>query len=172
MRNLAVTRFSAVVAVALVLLGSAPAAAATPVSFEPYQAYGVASRAESVAIADVTADGLPDVLLSTSSYYDPDSDLKLFAFPQMPDGTLGAPVRYETDGEYGDSMSIDTGDLNRDGLADVVVEAGSLAPEGLFPLPPSGYGLKGLAVGDVNNDGKPDITIADHNSGLVVLRQQ
>jgi hypothetical protein len=99
---------SAAAAVALVLLVSVPASAATPVGFAPYQVYDVASWAESVAIADVTADGLPDVLLSTSYDFNADNDFKLFAFPQMPDGTLGTPVKYATDGQYTDFLSVDT----------------------------------------------------------------
>jgi hypothetical protein len=75
--------------------------------------------------------------------------------------------------------------MNGDNLEDVVTLHGEslragvylqdgaiLGAESLFPLPASDYGLKGLAVGDLNNDGKPDVAIADHNSGLVVLRQQ
>ncbi len=117
-----VGRSPAVAAIALVLLATEPAAATSPVSFAPYQAYPVGSRAESVAIADVTADGLPDVLLTASyGFSDPSNNFRLFVFPQMPDGTLGTPVKYATDGQYSDPMGVDTGDLNGDGRADVAV---------------------------------------------------
>ena len=43
--------------------------------------------------------------------------------------------------------------------------------EQLFPIPyASHYNPHGLAVGDVNGDGSPDIVLADYNNGLVVLR--
>jgi hypothetical protein len=76
------------------------------------------------------------------------------------------------------------GDINLDGRPDIVVlhagwmaagvylqqADGSLAPEELYPIPyASNYNTHGLAIGDVNNDGSPDIAIADYNSGLVVL---
>jgi FG-GAP repeat len=31
-------------------------------------------------------------------------------------------------------------------------------------------GPQGLAVGDINSDGLPDIVLADYNTGLVILR--
>src|SRR4029450_6078337 len=93
-------RFSASAALAIVLLAAAPAGAAAPVSFAPYHAYFVGSSPQSVAIADVTDDGRPDVLVSTYGYSDPDNDFKLFVLPQVPDGTLGTPAKYATDAQY------------------------------------------------------------------------
>lgn len=172
-------RSSAAAAVALVLLGSVPASAATPVGFAPYLAYDVASWAESVAIADVTADGLPDVLLTTSYDFNPDNDFKLFAFPQMPDGTLGTPLKYATDGQYSDFLSVDTGDLNGDGRADVAVATTSgidifyqAAEGGLLPpeLVPTSNQAIAAVVADVNVDGRQDI-VTNTRSGVLLLEQ-
>jgi hypothetical protein len=42
----------------------------------------------------------------------------------------------------------------------------------LFGIPDASlYDVRGLAVGDVNGDGKPDVVLANYNNGLVVLPQ-
>jgi hypothetical protein len=171
-----VGRSSVIASIAVALLGTVPAAATTPVSFAPYQAYAVGSRAESVAIADVTADGLPDVLLTTSFGSDPSNDLQLFVFPQLPDGTLGTPLKYAI-GQY--SEGLDTGDLNGDGRADVAVAtttgidvfyqaaAGGLLPPELIPT--SNQAIAAV-VADVNVDGRQDI-VTNTRGGVFLLEQ-
>jgi len=48
--------------------------------------------------------------------------------------------------------------------------AGLLDAEQLFAVPyASAYNSHGLAIGDINSDGKPDVALADYNHGLVVL---
>jgi hypothetical protein len=48
---------------------------------------------------------------------------------------------------------------------------GALGAESLATIPyASHYNPHGLAVGDVNGDGAPDVAVADYNHGLVVLR--
>ena len=47
---------------------------------------------------------------------------------------------------------------------------GSLGPEELAEIPyASHYNPHGLAVGDVDGNGSPDVVIADYNNGLVIL---
>jgi hypothetical protein len=171
-------RFSAPAAVAIVLLAAAPAAATTPVSFAPYQAYPVGSSPQSVAIADVIGDGSPDVLVSTGSSNDPDNNFKLFVFAQMPDGALGTPVKYATDGQYGDLMGLDTGDLNGDGRADVVLATKSgidifyQAPGGGLLTPQliaTSNQAFGAVVADVNLDGHQDI-VTNTRDGVFWLK--
>ena len=171
-------RFSIHTVVAIVLLSAAPAGAAAPVSFAPYQAYFVGSSPESVAIADVTDDGRPDVLLSTRAASDPDNDYKLFVFPQMPDGTLGTPVKYSTDGQFGDHMGLGTGDLNGDGRDDVVLATtggidifyqapgGGLQPPQLTATSNQAFAA---VVADMNLDGHQDI-VTNTRDGVFLLK--
>ena len=48
---------------------------------------------------------------------------------------------------------------------------GDFLAEELYTIPSaSTHQLQGLAVGDINGDGRPDAVIADYNRGLIVLR--
>jgi len=75
-------------------------------------------------------------------------------------------------------------DLDMDGNSDVILlhggwnaagvyrqtSPGTLLAEQLLTLPyASSYNRQGLAVGDINGDGRPDVVVADYNNGLVVL---
>ena len=85
---------------------------------------------------------------------------------------------------YDIPQGIAVADLDMDGRLDAVTlhggwqeagvylqnSSGAFDSERLFALPyASSYNPHGLAVGDVNGDGRPDIVLADYNHGLVVL---
>ncbi len=131
-------------------------------------------------VADVTNDGLADVIV-TFPRNSPNSAINIF--PGEASGTLAAPVRYPS---YEVPDVVASVDLGGDGRSDIVtlhggwLEAGvylqaedaTLTAEQLVPIPDaSHYNLQGLALGDVNDDGKADIVFADRANGLVVLRQ-
>ena len=92
-----------------------------------------------------------------------------------------SPATYAS---YDGPEAVEVADVNGDGKADVVVvhaawnalgvylqTAGTLGSEMLEPIPyASYYNRHGLAIGDINSDGKPDVVIADYNNGLVILR--
>jgi hypothetical protein len=133
----------------------------------PYQAVATGSHPEAVAIGDVTGDGKNDVVMTTSYYFDPDNDYKLFVFAQETSGALAAPVKYATNGGYSNApMTVGIGDVNNDGRNDVVVgnkgtsievflqdPTGALLPGRTVATP---YSLK-LRVGDLNGDGLMDV---------------
>jgi hypothetical protein len=73
------------------------ASSTSAISFQPYQAYSTGSWPIAVAIGDVTSDGRNDILLTTSEYFDPDNDFKLFFFKQDQNGLLAPPLRLTTD---------------------------------------------------------------------------
>jgi FG-GAP-like repeat/Fibronectin type III domain len=150
--------------------------------FGPAVPYTVASGGygvHGIGVGDVTGDGRNDVVVSGGGN-SPASFLDVLA--GQASGGLTAPVTY---GSLDIPEPVDVADLNLDGSADVVVlhggwnEAGvylqrpdgTLAAETLYSIPyASHYNPHGLAVGDVNGDGSPDVVIADYNHGLVVLR--
>jgi hypothetical protein len=133
-----------------------------------------------IGIADLNGDGRNDLALSHGGNR-PDSFVSVFL--QNADGTLPATPASLTSYDIPEPMEM--ADLNNDLRPDVLVAhggwnalgiylqgtSGTLDPELLDPIPyASHYNPHGLAVGDVNGDGAPDVAIADYNSGLVVLR--
>ena len=137
------------------------------------------TNTQGIGVGDVTGDGRSDVVASYGGNR-PSSAIGVLA--QNAGGTLAAVRSYPS---YDIPEPVDIADVDLDGRPDVVVlhggwdEAGiyrqqadgTLAPEDLYPIPyASHYNPHGLAVGDINGDGSPDIVLADYNDGLVVLR--
>jgi fibronectin type 3 domain-containing protein len=131
-----------------------------------------------IGVGDVTGDGRNDVVASYGGNR-PASNIGVFA--QTAGGMLGAPASYPS---YDIPEPVDVADVDLDGRPDVVVlhggwlkagayrqqAGGTLGSEELYPIPyASHYNPHGLAVGDMNGDGSPDVAIADSNNGLVVL---
>lgn len=136
--------------------------------FDSYQAYRPGGSTHSTAVADVTGDGLQDLLV-TSDF--PETPL-LFLYPQNMDGSLADPISFPTDGWLYD-LDIATGDLNGDELTDVAVAAakppnpsgtidvyyqssGSLA--GPVPIPVSSDAQE-VEIADVDGDGREDMVV-------------
>ncbi|WNG27376.1 VCBS repeat-containing protein [Cystobacter fuscus] len=134
-------------------------------SLGAYTSRPVGSSPEAVAIGDVTCDGRPDVVMTTTYYFDAASDYRVFVFPQQVGGGLGAPVSYPY-AATATRNGIALADLNRDGCLDVVVGHGSgisvlLADKATGGLRPAvvvaDRDADTLAAADVNRDGKLDI---------------
>ncbi len=145
--------------------------------FQPYTARTTGSWPEAIEIADVNSDGLKDVVMVTSYYFDPTNDHKLFVYLQNTSGGLDAPAKYPA---VTRTESVDVGDFNNDGRTDIVV--GGQDTLGVF-YQNSGGTMNSLAplsvgetryckAGDFNNDGLDDIVSANHGSGSIKVLLQ
>ena len=151
--------------------------------FQPYVAYTTGSRPEAVAVGDLDGDGRTDVALLTSVASDPANDKMVHVFLQNTDGTLKPRVRYPVGGR---SISIDIGDVNGDGRADVVVgvddvtndrigvllqnATGTLDAVVAYPTPNANQ----VKIGDFNGDGRMDVASlswGSNGTGLDVFLQ-
>ncbi len=121
-----------------------------------------------LAVADVNGDGIPDVLVGNSS--------SVMVLLGNGDGTLQAPTAYDIGSS--EPASIAVGDVNADGHPDLIVatsfpgdpNSGGVAVflgrgDGTFRSPlifrSGGFGALGVAIADVNRDGRPDLIVAN-----------
>src|SRR5262249_35576375 len=129
-------------------------------------------------------DGLPDLVVAD---FGPGSDgtgiggVAILLQDASHPGTFLAPVSYETPGG---AVDVAVADLDKDGKPDVVVANLNPPPTGSIsvllqdPAQPgvlksassyAGFGEPiGVAIADLNNDGYPDIAVADGTSATVL----
>ena len=131
--------------------------------FDPRVEYTPGTQPTSVAAADVTGDGISDLL--TANRFDGSVSL----FPGTGGGAFGAPAVLPIG--YGTTpTTLALGDLNEDGSPDVVTANGNgtvaaliNVGNGTFGTPafqPAGTTTDSVALGDVNGDGNLDAVAA------------
>jgi fibronectin type III domain protein/VCBS repeat protein len=148
--------------------------------FGPATEYRIGTNilTQGIGLGDVTGDGRTDVVASYGGNR-PSSYVAVFA--QTAAGALAPPVSYPS---YDIPEPVEVADLDGDARPEVVtvhggwqrvgvyggLSDGTLAPEALSTVPyASHYNVQGVAIGDINGDGRPDIVEADYNYGLVLL---
>jgi hypothetical protein len=125
-----------------------------------------------IAIGDVNNDGLVDIVVKNG---DSAKDIAFGILTQRQDGTLNEPVYYDTQSSLWDKtgVAIAIGDLNGDGLNDIVMTYGTASDTpkiGVFVQnlqggfnPPVEYdlyhGSASVYIEDVNGDGINDVIV-------------
>jgi hypothetical protein len=132
-----------------------------------------------VAIGDVNADGRPDLVVANLCQSSANCNNGTIAvLLGNGDGIFGAPTIYNAGGYW--NFSVVIADVNGDGIPDLLVgnylqcstcSAGAVSVflgkgDGTFQAPvkydSAGYEVYGLAFGDLNGDGKPDIVVTNN----------
>src|SRR5258706_3870117 len=175
-------RVACVTASAALLLLAA-SANAEPMFSAPFLSFDTGLAPRAVAIADMNADGRPDLVSANTGYSGLNTVSVLLG---TGDGTYGPATAY-TSGTglpcdlrfcYVYPMSVAVADLNADGKLDVVAPdprsntVSVLLGNGDGTLgPKTGFGTGSLPVGvrvaDLNADGRPDLAVANKNSSSV-----
>ncbi len=160
-----------------VLLNTTPTEATTP-SFAPQQTFGVGTYPNSVAVGDFNGDGKPDlvvpnersgmvsVLLNTTP-----AGATTPSFAPRLTFAAGAVAYSVTVGDFNGDGKPDFAVVNLEGSVSVLLNttpAGATAPS-FAPQLTFATGIRPylVAVGDFNDDGKPDLAVANDGSGTV-----
>ena len=161
-----------------VLYGHGDGTFAAPVTYTTGGIY-----AQAVALADVNGDGHADLLVANQcpsvGICQQNNDSVVGVLLGNGDGTFQAAVPYSTGGQP--AYWVATGDFNGDGHLDLVianqcVTLGNCTSGGVGVLlgngdgtfgtavtyPSSGKTANGVAVGDVDGDGKPDLVVVNY----------
>ncbi len=159
-----------------VLINTTPTGSATP-SFAPQLVYPVGTYAESVAVADINGDGLPDLVVANYGDY---------TLSVLVNTTTGSTVSFadqQVIPAIGGPFCVRVVDLNGDGSPDVVVtEYDTNAVSVLLNTTPAGSSTVSFAnqvdfptgtlpnslfITDLNGDGLLDIAVANEGDGTV-----
>ncbi len=152
-------------------------------TFQPHQDMDSGIQTQSVVVGDMNGDGIPDIVVAAVQSETVDT------FLSNGDGTFQAPFVYFINNGYAGMTQIALGDINGDGILDVVGIYGFgqsfqvLAGAGDGSLYLYSHELstgtiaypKGMALGDFNKDGHLDVAVGLYEQseiGASLSRQQ
>jgi hypothetical protein len=161
-----------VAAVALLALHASLTLGSTYV-LGPPTSWTVDATPYEVALGDVTGDGRTDMVVTLSQDTTVPVDARLLLFPQLSDGTLGAPiVRFTQHGDATWGPALSLADMNEDGLQDALVGCGGGLCEFLSEgatgfdagtyIPP--FLCDFIATMDIDRDGHLDVIKGDNST--------
>ncbi len=156
-----------------VLLGNGNGTFATGISYtlpSPFEVPPSSYAPPSVAAADLTGDGKPDLVVTDAG------DGAVDVLPNNGNGLFTAPTSFSTGGSSPDSVAL--ADVNANGKLDIITadtgdNAVSMLPNvgnGNFGSPytfPVGSGPAAVAAGNFNADGRTDVAVANSGSNNV-----
>jgi hypothetical protein len=152
------------------------------ISFAP-TVYFPGFQSSQVAIADVDGDGKPDLIIGSSSSGQAVSIYRNTSSPgNITTNSFAPHVDYSVGG-WGNSVAV--ADLDGDGKPDVLVTTQLPSHLSLFRNTSSvgtislgsridlaaGYNPNGLAIGDLNGDGRPDIVFGNSYDNTISIYQ-
>lgn len=152
------------------------------ISFESYSTISTGSHAEVVEIGDFNLDGLNDVVIGNTFYFDPANDYKLKIFIQDSlSGNFNPPITLSYTSSTERVTSICVSDLNQDGFQDIIVGAGNKLKI-FYQLSNGGFntyqellvgnGVSGVDIGDLNHDSIPDLIVSNSNERFIQIFYQ
>jgi len=147
-------------------------------TFNPFITYSE-TNINGIAVGDLNNDGKNDVVASKGGNR-PNSKIAIW-YQNPTTNLLNNPIEIAA---YDIPEPIEIGDLNNDGKNEIVTINGGWMNASVYEQNSSNlftnfsmnaipyashYEKQGLAIGDINSDGRKDIAIADYNNGLVIL---
>ena len=123
----------------------------------------------SLAVGDFNADDAPDLVAASFG------DDTLHVYRNLGAGTFATPALFEAPNLL---LHVAVADVNQDGRPDLVAAAGGLSVfrgrGGLDFDPPesvvAGLSPQGLAVGDFDRNGRPDVAVVNDSNDVTLLR--
>ncbi len=145
-------------------------------TFAAAQNFVAGTSPQSVAIGDLNQDGVPDLAVANSGLPGSGVESTVSVLLGEGDGTFGAAQNFVAGAS---PASVAIGDLNQDGVPDLAVanSGAFMQPGSVSVLLGEGDGTFGaaqnfstgdlprsVAIGDLNQDGVPDLAVANRNS--------